>query len=258
MGLRDEYNEIINAKNAEQKRQEDLSAKDGLLYEEILRLYTDEKHKFFYCADVLGKYYYSLPVSLPPESQKIIQELIEVCPPKFWEGPPTTITLNDIRVLTYEREYSVYKYFPLQYRLPDGSVHVGVGEVYPKKRVYEKPAFRFTEKGRKEAERQALENERQKAFKILEPIVRQEVERIKSDSRIVGARESISIRYRSARWNYDDNLDNELIIFQDGTVYDPYPSGAKTDSIFFRWLCQPSQELYCLCSERVKWWASNP
>ena len=127
MSLREEYDQIVQAKNEARKQAEDISAKDHLLCEEVLELYKERK--------MGGMYHYSLPIQLPPESRALVQELIELCPQKAWETAPETMDASMVRTMPGEERYwynTRTQY--LQVRLADGSIHIGKFEFFLEKR----------------------------------------------------------------------------------------------------------------------------
>ena len=259
MRLQEEYNRIIQAKNAARKQAEDISAKDHLLCEEIQRIYTGDNHKGYGYDTGNGKYYYSLPIKLPPESRNIVQELIELCPPQIWWSPMTNISIRSADGCPCSFDTWAY----LQYRLADGSVHVGEFRMnIPKKLPRVKPAFRFTQEGKQAARLEAQEKMRQLALNAF-PEVKQQLEQMLTQNPgIIGAWESVQIPYISNRRNSSgDNISGQLFVFQDGTLFDPYPLDGPGgfDAPFSRRFSRPEStgEFYRLCSLQVKAWAQQ-
>ena len=265
MSLREEYDQIVQAKNEARKQAEDISAKDHLLCEEVLELYKERK--------MGGMYHYSLPIQLPPESRELVQELIELCPQKAWETAPETMDASMVRTMPGEERYwynTRTQY--LQVRLADGSIHIGKFEFFLEKRTgYVKPAFRLTRQGKEAAEAAAREEgSRQAINAVMQEAQRVLAQKIAQNSRITGSREWIALSYTSniprLSMVEDAKEINWIVIFRDGAVYDPYPLNRNLNrnqdmitSFYDRRLAYPGsvEFLRDLCVRQVRRWAQQ-
>ncbi len=269
MSLREEFDQVVREKKAQAKREEDIQIKEGLLPQEVRSVYkgvpwrTEGMYHVPWSAG--GMYYDTLPIQLSPDCRELIDELIDLCPPQHWRTPPDKP--DDIHIRWHAD--TGYLHFPLQYRLSDGSVHVGFCEAEIKKDLIRvKPKFRLTYKGKVAAfqdakalaEQLTKEAVLQDAWQVLE-------ERLFRNPMIVGSREFIEITYASAiRPEYADEsyekYINTIFIFRDGAVYDPYPCWEYNNGTFCRRLDESefhgaTQFLREECSRLVKHWASN-
>lgn len=262
MRLQEEYNRIIQAKNAARKQAEDISAKDHLLCEEIRELYKGR--------EMGGMYHYSLPIQLPPESRALVQELIEICPQKAWKTVSATADASMIGTMPSQEKYwydTRTQY--LQVRLSDGSIHIGKFEFFLEKRTgYVKPAFRLTRQGKEAAEAAAKEAGRRQAVNaIIQEAQRVLTQKIAQNSRITGSREWIALSYTSniphlSSIDEDAKETNWIVIFRDGTVYDPYPFNPDQDmrtSFYDRRLAHPGSLEFFRdhCRWQVQRWAAE-
>ncbi|MCI8849877.1 MAG: hypothetical protein HFF86_11525, partial [Oscillibacter sp.] len=124
----------------------------------------------------------------------------------------------------------------LQVRLADGSIHIGKFEFFLEKRTgYVKPAFRLTRQGKEAAEAAAKEAGRRQAVNaIIQEAQRVLTQKIAQNSRITGSREWIALSYTSniphlSSIDEDAKETNWIVIFRDGTIYDPYPFNPDQD-----------------------------
>lgn len=260
MSLREEYDQAVREKNAQTKRGEDLRAKDQLLPQEVLQMYEGygrEKQD--------GMYGYSLPVQLPPEGRTLIDELVKICPPNAWRTSPAEI--DEKLVCLSPKDHSCgfsLALPPLQYRLADGSVHAGILKIEVKKSpTWIAPKFRLTQKGKHAALQEAMALAEQQAKEAALCEARQMLEeKVLRNSAITGSRESITISYISEMpdrqsWSSYEKLWNQIFIFRDGTVYDPYPDRIDCNGILTRKLTSfgATEFLRWECSRLVKEWA---
>lgn len=261
MRLRDEFDQIVQEKNARQKKEEDIQSRDLLLCEEVRGLY-----KRYPGEKLDGMYDYSLPVQLPPESRALVDELISLCPPAAWKRVPSAVDPSEICYYSKPNYDYGYRYHTdshyLQYRLPDGSVHIGQIELSVEEGlIYVKEPFRLTTRGQaaareaaqKESERLTKELVFRKAQQALE-------ETITRNPMLVDSREYIDHPFSSGMrypWSdYGDTFVNYIVIFRDGTVYDPYPMRQNEDR-FHRPLASSASYDFIrqICSAFVRKWA---
>ena len=254
VGLREEYDQAVSEKNARRKREEEVRSWDALLCDEVRALYER-------CPDkkLDGMYHYSLPIPLPPEAGSLIQELIELCPPGAWKTVPATAEMAWVRS---DRKFSGSKVFRyetgfhyLQYRLADGSTHIGSFALHLEEPlVCVRTPYRFTLKGQIAA-REAAERERERLTKelVLQKAQQALDETITRNPLLAGSREYIKIQFRES----SDTYWNVIVIFRDGTVYDPYPMRQGEDR-FSRPLASPAGVPFLRekCSQLVRQWAA--
>lgn len=185
-------------------------------------------------------YRWPLPIQLPQESRRLIEKLIDLCPPQCWKTLPDKI--GKAGWIPETNTYTCYLHSsPLQYHLSDGSVHVGWFDTkIEKERIWIKPKFRLMQRGKDAAfrnamalaERQTKEDVPQETCQILKEI-------LLHNPMIIGARESIIIGYTSditdkySPISYD-RFRNSIFIFRDGTVYEPHPYRVDGNGIAVR------------------------
>lgn len=259
MSLQDIYNQSIQEQKARKKAEEEAGAKEALLCGEVLRINGGR-----------GTLYdRTLPVSLAPEMEKLVQELIALCPAQAWKRPPEKLDTADIHLGrgiknhstgvhlpdSFHYETGKYDFHFGQYRLADGSVHIGFWNLVMKKEVAGelKIPFRFTRKGKAEAFEAAKRAREEQVKAAFQREIQEQLDRCAQSPQRTGAREYLAFWYRNSLYesdSYSVRLENILAVFRDGTVYDPwqdYRSPLAGDDA--------PAKLASLCERQVKEWA---